>query len=106
MTTKSLLLTGALALCSFSMGFAKSYDLVFSTPVRAGNLQLEPGEYTLKVKGNVASFTNIDTEKTYTAPVKIQNTGKKHDVTAVDTTNNQIQKIELGGSADELQFGE
>jgi hypothetical protein len=106
MTTKSLLLTGALALASLSIGYAKSYDLVFSTPVRAGNLQLQPGQYTLKVKGNTATFTNVETDKTYTAPVKIQDAGKKFDVTAVDTSKDQIQKIELGGSNNELEFGE
>jgi len=110
MTTKSVLLTGALVLCSFSMGFAKSYDLVFSSAVKAGNLELKPGEYTLKVKGNNAVFTNVETAKSFTAPVKVQNTGKKFDVTAVDTNNQNgastIQKIELGGSDTQLDFGE
>jgi len=106
MTTKTLLMTGALVLSSFSLMYAKSYDLVFSTPVRAGNLELKPGSYKLTVKGTTAEFTNVDTDKTYSAPVKIENTGKKHDVTAVDTQNQQIQKIELGGSATDLEFGE
>jgi hypothetical protein len=110
MTTKSILMTGALVLSSLSLGYAKSYDLVFSSSVMAGNTELKAGEYKLKVKGNVAEFTNVDTDKTYTAPVKIEDTGKKHDVTAVDTTTNkgssQIQKIELGGSTTDLNFGE
>jgi hypothetical protein len=105
---KSLLVTGTLVLSSLSMGYAKTYDLVFSTPVKAGSTQLQPGQYRLKVKGNTAEFTNVDTEKTYSAPVKIENAGKKHDVTAVDTNNengtSQIQKIELGGSSTDLEF--
>jgi hypothetical protein len=105
MTTRSLLVTGALVLSSFSLGYAKSYDLIFSSPVTAGNVQLKPGEYTLKVKGNVATFTNVQTDKSYTAPVKIQNVEKKFGVTAVDTNQNQIQKIQLGGSTEQLEFG-
>ncbi len=110
MTTKSFLLTSTLVFASFSMAYAKSYDLIFSTPVKAGNLDLNPGEYSLKVEGNTAVFTNVDSEKSYTTPVKIENVAKKHDVTAVETNDrsgvNQIQKIELGGSATDLEFGE
>jgi hypothetical protein len=110
MTKKSLLVTGALVLSSFSIMYAKSYDLVFSNPVKAGNLELKPGEYKLTVKGNTAQFTNLLDDKTYTAPVKIENATKKHDVTAVDSNRqdgtDQIQKIELGGSTTNLEFGE
>jgi hypothetical protein len=108
MTKKSLLMTGALVLATFSMGYAKTYDVVFSNPVKAGSMELKPGQYRLKVKGNTAEFTDVQTDKTYTAPVKIENTTKKHDVTAVDTTTengaSQIQKIELGGSSTDLEF--
>lgn len=110
MTKKSILVTGALVLSSFSIMYAKSYDLVFSNPVKAGTLELKPGEYKLTVKGNTAEFTDLQNDKTYTAPVKIENAAKKHDVTAVDSNRqngtDQIQKIELGGSTTDLQFGE
>lgn len=110
MTMKSVLVTGTLALCSLTMGYAKSYDLVFSSPVKAGSVELKAGEYTLKVKGTSAVFTNVETAKSFTAPVKVQNTGKKFDVTAVDTNNkngtSKIQTIELGGSDTQLDFGE
>ena len=105
---KSLLITGALVLASFSLGYAKTYDLVFTSPVKAGATELQPGQYRLKVKGNTAQFTNVETDKTYTAPVKVENNAKKHDVTAVDTNTqngaSQIQKIELGGSTTDLEF--
>ena len=108
MTKKSILMTGALVLATFSMGYAKTYDLVFSSPVKAGSVELKPGQYRLKVKGNTAEFTNVETDKTYTTPVKVENSDKKHDVTAVDTSSqngaNQIQKIELGGSSTDLDF--
>jgi hypothetical protein len=110
MTTKSLLMTGALALASFSVGYAKSYDVVFSGPVKAGNVDLKAGEYSLNVKGNTATFKEVNTDKSYSTPVKVENADKKHTVTAVDTTKqngtNQIRKIELGGSATDLEFGD
>jgi hypothetical protein len=108
MTTKSLLMIGALALASIAS--AKSYDIVLASPAKAGNLQLGAGQYTLQLKGTSAVFTNVETGKSFTAPVKVENAGKKFQNTAVDTENangtDQIKKIELGGSSTALQLGE
>jgi hypothetical protein len=108
MTTKSLLFIGTLALASIAS--AKSYDIVLSSPTKAGSLQLNPGEYSLKVKGSNAVFTNVETGKSFTAPVKVQEAGKKFENTAVDTTKqngtDEITTIELGGSNTQLQLGE
>lgn len=108
MTTKSILLIGSLALASLAS--AKSYDIVLSAPAKAGNLQLAAGEYSLKVKGSNAVFTNVETGKSFTAPVKMQDAGKKFDNTAVDTkkdsSGDKITAIDLGGSSTELQLGE
>lgn len=108
MTTKSLLFIGTLALASIAS--AKSYDIVLSAPAKAGAMQLNAGEYSLKVKGSNAVFTNMDTGKSFTAPVKVQSGSKKFENTAVDTQNqngtDQIKTIELGGSNTQLQLGE
>jgi hypothetical protein len=108
MTTKSLLLIGTLALAGIAG--AKSYDIVLSAPAKAGSLQLNAGEYSLKVKGSTAVFTNVETGKSFTAPVKVQEGSKKYENTAVDTSNvngtDEIQSIELGGSNTQLQLGE
>jgi hypothetical protein len=108
MTTKSLLIVGTLALASLAS--AKRYDIVLSSPATAGKLQLSAGEYSLKVQGSNAVFTNVETGKSFTAPVKINSAAKKFDNTAVDTTKNngadQIKTIELGGSTTQLELGE
>ncbi len=108
MTTKSLLLIGTLALAGIAS--AKSYDIVLSNPAKAGSVQLAAGEYSLKLQGNNAIFTNVETGKTFTAPVKVQNATKKFSNTAVDTNNKngseQINAIELGGSTTKLEMGE
>ena len=108
MTTKSLLLIGTLALAGIAS--AKSYDIVLSSPTKAGNVELKAGEYSLKVKGATAVFTNVETGKSFTAPVKVQEGSKKYENTAVDTQKangeDQIKTIELGGSTTQLQLGE
>ncbi len=106
---KSLILIGALALTSL-IASAKTYDIALSSPALAGTVQLAPGEYHMKVVGNNATFTSVDSDKSYTVPVKIEQAPKKFDQTAVDTTNangaDHIQSIELGGSTTKLEFGE
>ncbi|HTS32279.1 MAG TPA: hypothetical protein VMH81_40700 [Bryobacteraceae bacterium] len=110
MKLRSMLLTGALAFASLSIANAKSYHITLDESAQAGAVQLAAGEYKVKVDGSNAIFTNIDTGKSTSAPVKVENTGKKHDTTAVDTTKasgtNKLQAIELGGSDETLQFGE
>ena len=110
MITKSLLMARALTLSSLSIASAKSYDIKFTTPTKAGNVQLSPGDYKLKVEGGNAVFTNVETAKSFTAPVKIENAPKKFDLTAIDTAmqagSNHIRSIELGGSTTKLEFGE
>jgi len=108
MTTKSLLLIGTLALAGIAS--AKSYDIVLSSPTKAGSIQLAAGEYSLKVQGSNAIFTNVGTGKSFTTAVKSEDTGKKFNATAVDTSNKngseQITAIELGGSSTKLEMGE
>lgn len=108
MTTKSLLFIGTLALAGIAS--AKSYDIVLSGPAKAGTVQLNAGEYSLKLQGSNAVFTNVDTGKSFTAPVKVQTGSKKFENTAVDTEKqngqDEIKSIELGGSSTQLQLGE
>jgi hypothetical protein len=110
MTNKSLILAGAMALFSLTIASAKTYDITLGSPAKAGKMELRAGEYKVKVEGSNAVFKNVDTSETFTAPVKIENTGKKHDYTAVESTKqngeDKIQAIELGGSDETLEFGE
>jgi hypothetical protein len=108
MKTKSLLFIGTLALAGIAS--AKSYDIVLSAPAKAGAVQLNAGEYSLKVQGSNAVFTNMETGKSFSAPVKVQTGSKKFENTAVDTEKengaDEIKSIELGGSNTQLQLGE
>jgi hypothetical protein len=110
MTYRSFILTGALALSSLSIAGAKSYDIRLSTPTKAGNVELRAGEYRVKVEGSNAVFMNVETAEKFTTPVKIENTGKKHDYTAVESTKKDgtenLKAIQLGGSEETLEFGD
>jgi len=111
MTIKSILFTAALAAATVTMASAKSYDIVFSDPVMAGNLQLQAGQYSLKVEGSNAIFTDQKTYQSFTAPIKkIDNAPKKFDETMVDTNKkgnvDLLQSIDLAGSTRILEFGE
>ena len=108
MTTKSLLLTATLALAGIAN--AKSYDITLSAPIKAGSLQLAAGEYSLKVQGTNAVFTNRQTGKSFTTAVKAETVDKKFDVTAVVSGtkdgDNHITSVELGGSTTKLELGD
>ena len=106
---KSLILTGAVALFSL-IASAKSYEIALSNPTMVGSTQLQAGEYNVKVKGNVATFTNQDTLKSFQAPVKIEQAPTKFDETAVESTKqdgaDHMNAIDLGGSTTKLELGE
>ena len=110
MTKKSLLLVGALAFSSLPLATAKSYDIILSAPAKAGSVQLAPGEYKLKVEGSNAVFTDVQSDKSYTAPVKIEKAGRNFDATTVESKSEgdmqDIQAIDLGGSSTRLEFTE
>jgi hypothetical protein len=108
MTAKSLLIVGAMGLASLSIASAKSYDIVISDATMAGTTQLQPGEYKLKVEGSQAVFTDVQTSKSWTAPVKVQNVDRKFGQTVVETTQQgdmaHIDAIDLAGSNTKLAF--
>jgi hypothetical protein len=109
MKNRSLLLVTALAFAGLSIAAAKSYDVTIDQATKAGSVQLAPGNYSMKVEGTNAIFTNQD-GKQITTPVKVENADQKHAQTAVETINTndspKIKSIELGGSTETLEFGE
>jgi len=108
MTSKSLILAGALALSTLCIANAKTYELTLSAPTKAGNVQLKAGQYRLKVNGNNATFTFVDTDKSVTTPIKVETTDKKFESTKVDASKDGdtdvLKDIELGGSKLKIEF--
>jgi len=91
-----------------SIASAKSYTVSFTSRVTVGTAQLPAGQYSLKVDGSNAVFTNVDSNKSVTTPVKIENVDKKYGTTLVETTQQgnatRIEDIQLGGSTTKLEF--
>jgi len=108
MRAKQTMLAAVLCLSSVGLVHAKSHHIILSEPTMAGSTMLPAGDYTVKVEGNNAVLTNVDKDKTYTAPVKVESEAKKFDQTAVLTGaaggESHIQSIEFGGSHERLQF--
>jgi hypothetical protein len=108
MTAKSFLILGALSLASFGIANAKSYDIVLSDAAMAGATQLQPGAYKLKVEGAQVTFTDVQNQKSFTAPVKVENGGQKFQETTVETSHqgdmDHINAIDLAGSTTKLNF--
>ena len=108
MKTRTLLLTAALAIFTLSVASAKTYDILLSSPTKAGNLQLKPGEYRLNVNGTKAIFTDVNTAKSFTTEIKVENSDKKFGDTKIDALSDGptsvIKDIELGGSKTKIDF--
>jgi hypothetical protein len=106
---KKLFTVGILALCSLTLAFAKNYELTLSSTTKVGSVQLKPGQYTLKVQGDKATFTEVETAKQFTTTVKVENGAQKFDTTRVDANKDGnvdvVKDIELGGSKTKLEFG-
>jgi hypothetical protein len=107
---KKLLLTSVLALSFLSLASAaKIYEINLSHPTKVGNVELKPGQYRLKIDGSNAVFMAVDSSKSFTAPVKVENTDRKIENTVVDTTSMTdgtatVKDIQLGGSKMKLTF--
>ena len=83
--------------------------MVLSTPTKAGNVDLAPGDYRVKVEGSDAVFTEAHTGASVSVPVKVENTATKFNATTLDTKTQgpteQLIAIGLGGSKVKLEFG-
>jgi len=105
---KKLIAIGVFTLASMSLLSAKTYDIMVSSTTKAGSIELKPGQYKLSFNGGNATFTDVNSSKTYTTPVKVQEGDKKFDTTQMETTKQGetevIQEIDLGGSKTKLGF--
>ena len=108
MRVKQSMLAAVLCLSSVGLVQAKSHHITLSEPTMAGSTLLPAGNYKVTLEGTNAVLLNVDKDKTYTAPVKVESEARKYDQTAVLTNSangeSRIQSIEIGGSHEKLQF--
>jgi len=96
-----------LALLGVSLASAKTYTFVVTEASHAGQVQLKPGDYSVKVDGSQAVLMDQAGHR-IDATVKIETADHKFDATTVyrskaDGTE-RIRYIELGGSKNKAVF--
>jgi hypothetical protein len=97
-------------MASLGIASAKSYDIRLESRAMVGNQELKPGDYKLKIEGTQAVFTDVQTSKSWTATVKVENAAQKFGDTVVESTQQgdmaHINAIDLAGSSTKLEFGQ
>ena len=110
MLGKSLCVAGALAFAAVGMAQAKSYEMVFTVPVQAGSLELQPGAYSISRHGDNAVFTKVASGETFTVPVTVQYMDGRNQTenVMIGHKNGQayIESVQLGGRHTTLEFAE
>ena len=105
---KKTIAIGVLSLSSLFILGAKSYEITLNSPTKAGTLQLKPGQYNMKVKGDTVVFTDVNSSKSFTTAAKIQEGDTKFDDTRVqsskDGDSQKIEESDLGGSKTKVGF--
>jgi hypothetical protein len=107
MSVRSLIIVSTLALSSVVL--AKSYDITIIATVKAGDVELKPGQYKLKIENGQAVFTDSH-DKSVTVPAKVENAEKKFNSTRVETASHDgtdtIQAIDIGDSNTRVKLGQ
>ena len=108
MKSKSLVTGVVLFLAVVTGGLARSWDIVVESTAKAGDITLPAGHYRVKLAKTEVEFTAEDSGKTYSTPVKLEESQRKYDDTAVESTRQDgtevIQEIDLGGTTTKLEF--
>jgi len=100
----------AVVFAAAGMMFAgtKSYEISLSQATKAGNVDLQAGEYKVAVNGSKATFTALKTGKSVETNVTVQTAEKKFALTMVDAETasgtNKINEIDLGGTTTKVLF--
>ena len=86
-----------LALLGVSLASAKTYSFVVSEPTNAGQAQLKPGEYSLKLDGSQVVLKDM-TGRQIDVTAKVEPADRKFDETAVQQARRRTARIESSGS--------
>ena len=83
-------------------------ELRLASPSQVGTTKLDPGRYDVKLRGNVAVFSDIEHGKSYAIVTKPEKMEKKSESTVVNgQLVNGVQRVDsivLSGSDQKLTF--
>jgi hypothetical protein len=109
MNVRSLLIAGAVAMSTVALASAKTYSITIQAPAKAGAVELQPGQYKLKVEGGQAVFTDSH-NKSFTVPARVENVDRKFSYTSIESASqggtDTIQAIDLGDSNTQVKLGQ
>jgi predicted RNA-binding protein with TRAM domain len=109
MNVRYLLIAGAVAMSTAAFASAKTYEINIQEAAKAGDVQLQPGQYRLKVEGSQAVFTDSH-NKSFTVPAKVENVDRKFAYTSIESATqggtDTIQAIDLGDSSTQVKLGQ
>ena len=91
------LLAAAMALAG-----SGSYGVKFYQDVRIAGTDIKAGDYKIEMHGDMAAFKSG--KDTVEIPGSLQTADKKFTYTAVHTSNNEVNEIDIGGTASKLVF--
>ena len=107
-TIKAIIFTAALGLSTLCFAGPKTYNITLGQNTVAGDTRLSAGAYQLSVNGAIATFTNMDTNKSVMVMVRPELGFRSFERTAVDVkTENgadRLQYIQLQDSSNTLAF--
>jgi hypothetical protein len=86
----------------------KTYPVHLGYALMLGDVQLQPGDYKLKIEGTTATLVDPES-KAYKVTVKIATESRKYERTTVVTISPlkdepRIKAIEIGGSNIRVEF--
>jgi hypothetical protein len=104
---KRIALLAAVALVSVSLASAKSYTIRISDACKAGPVQLQPGEYKVKLDGSKVILQDSK-GRTIEAPARVEEADRKFDYSSVVTSRTdsgtRLNWIGLGGTKTRIVF--
>jgi hypothetical protein len=93
---------------TFALGAAnakeKRYELQLANSVTANGVQLQAGTYDVAVENSAVTFYRHNKEVAK-VPVRVEDSGRKHENTSISTTGDRLTEIDLAGTNMRLLVG-
>ena len=102
-TARGFVCLATMAMATLWANAAAMYDVRINNPAVVAGMELKAGDYSVDLKGTDALISK-DGEKSITVPVTVEQQDKKFDETIINSSDNVIKEIDLGGSKTKLKF--
>jgi len=86
-----------LALVSLAVASAAAYKVELTSPTKVGSTELKPGNYKVEMAGDKAVF-KAGKDMVVEVPATVETAKVKYSNTALDTSNDTLRAILVGGT--------